>query len=555
MSSPSTPSEADAGRTSFWADLWRDPARDFPGPLSDNVAPEALPSRGVALAVLILICLIPRVWMAWRCELVCPDAVLYLETAEALGRGDSGPLLDRFGANVYPVILALLGRTGLDPRVAGEWFSVLMATLAVVPLFGWVRRQFDDRIATFACLLYAVHPNLVFCSPLIVRDATFWFLFNLTIYLAWRAVIEIRAWLFLAAGLALSLAIHTRSEGWLLLAPLAVWIAWRMPVVAGRRVRAAAGALVCLAVVPISIVLVNVTLLHDHPRWEIARTAHVRQMGWLIRSPDESAVAPLPMGWSREGAIGPSGLVLARKVVVRFVKSYAYVFGLLTLVGLFGWWRVFVRRDQVAQSLITVLLVAAVSIKYHKGGATDAQRYFLPVVLLGLPYAALGLLRVAGWISGVVPPCFGGSFQRRPAVTCGLLLTTAAACTLHVCLIRPIAASQAELGKWIRRNLGPNQRISGNMRRFDLVVYYARGRMVKWGMPRERPAKAILETIGRKKPDVVLLWVDWRNPGELAGYAGNLQRRAELGYEQVPARRLPPSCRDVVVLVRKRPDG
>lgn len=552
MSTPSTPSQAEAGQTSFWAGLWRNPAKDFPGPLSSNVAPEALPSRGAVLAVLILICLIPRVWMAWRYDVVCPDAAIYLETAEALGRGDSAMLLDRFGANVYPVILTLLGRTGLAPRAAGQWWSVWMATLAVLPLFGWVRRQFDDQIATMACVLYALHPNLVFCSPLIVRDATFWFLFNLTIYLAWRAVIEIRTRLFLAAGVALSLAIHTRSEGWLLVAPLAVWTAWRVAVVVGRRVQAAAGALVCLAVVPISIVLVNVTLLHDHPRWEIARTAHVRQMGWLINSPDKPAATPAPMGWTRDGPIGPSGFVLARKVVVRFVKSYTYVFGLLTLVGLLGWWRVFFRRDQAAQSLITVLLVAAVSVKYHKGGATDAQRYFLPVVLLGLPYAALGFFRVAGWITGLAQRCFAGSLEGRLVLKYGLLLTIAAACTFQVCLMEPIAASQADLGKWIRRNLGPNSRITGSMRRFDLVIYYAQGRMVKYGAPRERPAGAILETMEGKKPDVVLLWDDWKNPGGLAGYARILDRQTELGYEQVPADRLPPTCRDVLVLVRKR---
>ena len=139
-----------------------------------------------------------------------------------------------------------------------------MSALAVGPLFGWVRRQFSEQVAILACLLYAVHPKLVFYAPLILRDPTFWFLFNLSLYLTWRAVIEIRLWLFLAAGVTLSLAIHTRSEGWLLLGPLVIWAAWRLPAVAGLRGRLVAGAAICLAVIPLFVVLANLTLLGDH---------------------------------------------------------------------------------------------------------------------------------------------------------------------------------------------------------------------------------------------------------------------------------------------------
>ena len=45
-----------------------------------------------------------------------------------------------------------------------------MSSLTVLPLFGWTRRQFDDRLATIACLLYAVHPKLIEWSPELVRD-------------------------------------------------------------------------------------------------------------------------------------------------------------------------------------------------------------------------------------------------------------------------------------------------------------------------------------------------------------------------------------------------
>ncbi len=87
--------------------------------------------------------------------------------------------------------------------------------------------MFDDRLAVIACLVYALHGKLIAISPLIIRDSTFWFLLVLTLYYVWRAVGELRIGFFLAAGVALTLAVHTRTEGWLLLIPLLGWGACR----------------------------------------------------------------------------------------------------------------------------------------------------------------------------------------------------------------------------------------------------------------------------------------------------------------------------------------
>ena len=82
--------------------------------------------------------------------------------------------------------LAGLHRLGFDWETAAEFYGVLLSTLAVLPLFGWVRRQFDDRVATVACLLYAFHPKLIEWSPEAVREPSFWFFFLLALYLAMR---------------------------------------------------------------------------------------------------------------------------------------------------------------------------------------------------------------------------------------------------------------------------------------------------------------------------------------------------------------------------------
>ena len=120
-------------------------------------------------------------------------------------------------------MLVVLHRLGLDWEVAGSLWGVLMGAAVVLPLFGWLRRQFDRRVALAGCFLYAVHGELIRWSPEVLRDPTFWFLFTLGLYLLWRAVTEVRLGLFLSAAAVIVLASATRFEGLLLLVPLAGW--------------------------------------------------------------------------------------------------------------------------------------------------------------------------------------------------------------------------------------------------------------------------------------------------------------------------------------------
>ena len=190
---------------------------------------------------------------------------------------DLDAAFEETGLNVYPVILCGLRRLGMDWTMAGAWWSVLMATAAVLPLFGWVRRQFDDQVASAACLAYAFHGKLMAVSVLIIRDPTFWFLFNLTLYLFGGPSPKSDWRLFLGAGPALTPAVHTRSEGWLLVVPLLLWPAFRCrrwpEVPCGRRWKLAGGTALCLAMVPFCMALVNLTWLRDAPRWGLVRSA------------------------------------------------------------------------------------------------------------------------------------------------------------------------------------------------------------------------------------------------------------------------------------------
>ncbi|HVW38140.1 MAG TPA: glycosyltransferase family 39 protein, partial [Pirellulales bacterium] len=164
----------------------------------------AFSSRGPLLAALVLLCLIPRAVAAWKIDTLCKDGVFYVQLASGYERGDLEAGLGRLRLNTYPLILAALHQCGLSWELAARLWGVAVSSLVVLPLFGWLRRQFNDRAAICACLLYAIHPKMIEWSPEAVRDPTFWLFWTCSLYAAWRAVTEVRLVWFLAAGAAIA---------------------------------------------------------------------------------------------------------------------------------------------------------------------------------------------------------------------------------------------------------------------------------------------------------------------------------------------------------------
>jgi len=529
--------------------LLEDRAEAFPGCLAGGTRAE-MPRRRTLLAVLMLVCLIPRVWAAWNWNVLWADTVFYLDISNALERRAFPAAFFSLGLNVYPVILLWLRHCGVDWTVAGEWWSIAMATLAVLPLYGWVRRQFDDQVAAVACLLYALHPKLVAFSPLIIRDPTFWLLLNLTLYLILRAAVEIRWSLFLAAGVALTLSVHTRTEGWVLLVPVVLWPALRLPSAAGSRVRLVVGTLACLAVIPLSVALVNATWLRDCPQWSMIRGHHLAVVHRWLGSFSTSAPPTTPESTpADELSLTPtldplekrhSGFPLVRKLAVRLVKAFTYVPGVLVLIGVWQWRHVFFRLDHLVVSFMSLLLLVAIGIRYSEAD-TDI-RYFLPIVFVSFPAMGLGLLQVT---DGIVRAT-GRRVTWGPKGRCALAVGLLAIVWLAGWRDRELSAGprmhqRAALGRQILQRLGPNRSIAARLVSAGPVVYYSRGRLV--GEP-------LLSVLGDHRPVVVLLEDSSQNRDCWAAYAAILQRELGLRYHRIPEDRLPPRSEGTLVLVR-----
>ncbi|MCS7305771.1 MAG: hypothetical protein NZ602_11785, partial [Thermoguttaceae bacterium] len=107
-----------------------------------------MPSRYGTLLGLLAVALGCRIGAAWWWgDLLWADSVFYRRVADALHQGDFTQAFASLGLNIYPVILVGLDRLGgwlgLDWTVVGKGWSVLIASLAVLPFYGWVRRLFN----------------------------------------------------------------------------------------------------------------------------------------------------------------------------------------------------------------------------------------------------------------------------------------------------------------------------------------------------------------------------------------------------------------------------
>lgn len=562
---------------------WNDetlPRRDFPNRLvaaplsgveSDDVPALSSVGRRGLVAVFCLALLV-RLVMAARIDVLCTDSILFMRAAQFWEQGDVPSALGVLRLNIYPPILAAIHHLGVDWLMAGKLWGVTMGTLTVLPLFGWVRRQFDEPTALIAALLYACHPKFVQWSPELVRDQTFWFLAACTLYSSWRASITGRRGWFVAAGLALTFAHNTRFEGCFLLIPLALWTvvrAWHLP---AWRLRLAVGLALSFAVWPITVGAVQWALLPSGAAYQWAdlgrlnyvakwsqsllenrsdrTTMPTEALGVAVPIATESSIAttPTPALTQRESLpaellTGPIEVRPGRAPLSFTAWTFVHnmrrglqaIFALLMFAGMWRWRYVWFRCDQ--QPCFYVGLCVCFGVWVHLWYAHEtSSRYALLIVLLGSPYAALALM----WLAGQLARSASAALQ-RPQFS-GLIYGSL------VCFIagfgcgnawhgRDVGRSQsAALGRWLRSEYGPQSVLS-----YDsgaLAIHYA-----GWtheSLVLSSGLKATFEQLNRSDAEFLILSPERLRP-EVASQV--LTYAAQTGFAKLDPELLPKELR------------
>jgi hypothetical protein len=506
------------------------------------------------LVGLVLLCLAPRVGMAWRIPSVCPDGVLYIKAAKALEAGNFREAFREMSLNIYPAILMLLHRTGLDWESGAAAWGVVISSLAVLPLWGWVRRQFDDRVALVACLLYAVHSKFIEWSPEVMRDQTFWFLFMLSVYWLWRAVVEVHFGYFIAAGAGVTLASLTRTEGLFLLIPFALWVFWRLLALQSGRRKLLVGAMLCVVVFPVLLALVNLVWLCGHANWTGMRLEPLaRVQPWLHSLLGRGAVTA-DSGDILDPAVQ---LTFGRMLWVFFptaTRGLSSVFALLMFGGLWGWRRVWARRDQQPLFYMTLVILCGIWVQlwFDKN---ICPRYMLPIVLMASPFAALGLLGLVARLMHVVQRLQWGS-RRQAVLTAGLGMAIAAfgwteALTSNKDYFQA-RRMLADTGRWLGREHSNPSVLVGQTGIAPIVSYYARSSAYE-AFNRDASNAFILGLVTHSKADVVILQ-PWRQlTGERC--ASLVEQMKQSGLELVSPDVQPSTeCAFYVLVQTKKPE-
>jgi hypothetical protein len=357
------------------------------------------------LAGIVAICFLLRAAVALHYSGICADGRFFISTARDIEAGIPRPGI-YFPSYIYVNILVALHRAGLGWEVAAKGWGACIATLAVLPLFGWLRRQFDEGVALIACLLYALHPDLILESVQPIRDATYWFFLLFALHLGWRAATEGRLSLSLLSGLAAGAATATRLEGCFLFFPLIFWPLAACRTVAAGRLRAVCGIALSLGVCPALLLLFSLT----HPRSEacgtFADTVRIKVAEVYHLGRDRVALAiDSRLGTAHAGAGAvpdPSEVYTSRRYVNRWAEAISR--GIGPLYGLFLIAGLWARRSSLWQGGHLPLLLAsgailasivAYLIAYH----AIQDRYFATLLLYNSPYLALGFSIVCRQLS------------------------------------------------------------------------------------------------------------------------------------------------------------
>jgi hypothetical protein len=520
----------------------------FPNYLSSDVVQQRSYHScwGVVLCLLIL-CLVPRMLIAFKTTGICPDGILYIRLATAFEEGRYSEAFEAMELNVYPVILMGLHRLGFDWEIGGAIWGVIVSSLVVLPLYCWVRRQFDDTTALTACLLYAIHPIFIQWSPELIRDPTFWLVFTASLYFLWRAIVEVRTDLSIVAGVMVSLAILTRIEGLFLYIPLAFWLFWRYRAIETRSDKKKL--LVCCftaaLIFPAFIVAVNLILLRNHSQWMFARLAPLKLIPHWWNSLFQATANTA--GTSANVQVHISFSKMLAIYVPPLVKGLSPLFAIPMLWGLFKWRGVWGRRDH--QPLFYTALAFMTAAWIHAWAAREScDRYYLPIVLMASPFASLATLDISGKMLRAAKCLWSNAVFCRVAVIFPLFLIATVDFSVAFSGMFCRRAAELELATWIQGKFGSSAVICGSEGMTSVVAHYAKVKSEI--LTKDMDEEKIINRIKKCKPDVIFLLATRLKMTTVSGEL--LEAIRSMDYELIERSGLPSGTDNALIVLCHR---
>jgi 4-amino-4-deoxy-L-arabinose transferase-like glycosyltransferase len=406
--------------------------------------------------------------LAWHSmAVISADGARFLRMARDFhaGRFDDALSVEAFPP-LYPLLIATLHRAGIGWEAAARLISLLAALPACAALFVLARAVWNERIATIACLIFALAPEYALHGADTMSESLFMALFTGAMALAWTGWASDRPERLLGAGLAAGAAYLTRPEG-VYLAPLLAFAcaihAWKHRRDRARLARVGLGLAAALVAAGAAAMPYLIHIRGTLGRWSLTPNPYANLVIEFVRG-KKPQDPDLWRGGTHRRLIERFGRPLGAAISIGDSAARIVFFAPLAfwLIGL-------ARPLREAASRSGLLFVHAAAAGYTVpnylaffAGAPFGDRYVLVPFLLWMPVMAVGARaigdRLRGWL--------------RPA---SRVLVLAWMCAALVVSGRPKRTDKIALrlaGEEILRVAGPGRRVASQDRR---VEYYAQG--------------------------------------------------------------------------------
>lgn len=307
-----------------------------------------------------------RVFFLSRVRVVLPDEAYYIQMAEnmAYGRefGAFGAVIK--GQPLFPFLVSLFIRWGVDPARAGGWISVIFGVLTLIPFHLCVRHWASEREAAGSDLIYALSPFAIRYSFWAMTHSVFIFLYVL-LFLFFLKSRRNPAWVGALLGMAAAFLYLTRVEG-IILSGLLFLILW-----AGNR-----GSLPAFS---------GVFSLIGLPFWIwVRKETGVWQVTWI----EASGASGLLAAWTSVSPAVAAGSLIQKASayfynIVRLQTFLPQIFPLIGwILGTFG--MVKVLSHERASVLWGILLFAGFPFLFYPAIALEPRMFYPALVFLAL---------------------------------------------------------------------------------------------------------------------------------------------------------------------------
>ena len=232
------------------------------------------------LLIIICLSLALKLFILLFVEAINSDGVAYITAAQEFAKGHfkEGFRISRMP--FYPLLIVLFHSIVPNWVAAARLVSLLTSVLTIIPLYLLTKKLFEQKVALWACVAFALSPLPNHLSVEVIRDPAYVFFFAWTIYFAHDAVESNKLWFFLMAGAFSIFAFLCRMEGLILFPCLIVFFLYIALKDADKRKTILKGTLIYLAI-PILILSSFILYLQSKDRFFLARIKHFNRLSYM----------------------------------------------------------------------------------------------------------------------------------------------------------------------------------------------------------------------------------------------------------------------------------